>query len=126
YWWTQAFMDGGNATSPPKRVYAMGNFSKFVRPGYVRVGITGAPSSVQIVPFVNPADGTLAIVALNSGTSAQQISFFVAGSAWPSTVTPYVTSASSNLAAGLAASASGARFTGSLAAQSVTTFVGKP
>jgi O-glycosyl hydrolase len=42
-------MDGGSATNPPKRVYAMGNFSKFVRPGFVRVGVTGAPASVQIV-----------------------------------------------------------------------------
>jgi glucuronoarabinoxylan endo-1,4-beta-xylanase len=125
YWWTQAFMDGGNASNPPKRVYAMGNFSKFVRPGYVRVGVTGAPSSVQIVPFMSPADGTLAVVALNSGTTDQQVSFFVSGSAWPSTVTPYVTSATSNLAAGTAASVSGARFAGALAAQSVTTFIGK-
>jgi glucuronoarabinoxylan endo-1,4-beta-xylanase len=104
----------------------MGNFSKFVRPGYVRVGITGEPSSVQIVPFVNPTDATLAIVALNSGNSAQQVSFFVSGSAWPGTVTPYVTSASSNLAAETAISVSAARFSGSLAAQSVTTFVGRP
>jgi glucuronoarabinoxylan endo-1,4-beta-xylanase len=126
YWWTQAFMDGGSAASPPKRVYGMGNFSKFVRPGYVRVGITGTPSAVQIVPFLNPSDGTIAIVALNSGTSAQQVSFFVSGSGWPGTVTPYVTSASANLAADTAISVSGARFSGSLAAQSVTTFVGKP
>jgi glucuronoarabinoxylan endo-1,4-beta-xylanase len=125
YWWTQAFMDGGNATNPPKRVYAMGNFSKFVRPGYVRVAITGAPSGVQIVSFMSPTDGTLAVVALNSGTTAQQVSFFVSGAGWPSTVTPYVTSASSNLAAGTATSVSAARFSGSLAAQSVTTFVGK-
>jgi glucuronoarabinoxylan endo-1,4-beta-xylanase len=126
YWWTQAFMDGGSTASPPKRLYAMGNFSKFVRPGYVRVGISGAPSSVQIVPFVSQTDGTVAIVALNSGTSAQQVSFFVSGSAWPGTVTPYVTSASSNLAAGTAITVSGGRFSGSLAAQSVTTFVGRP
>jgi len=37
-----------------------------------------------------------------------------------------VTSASSNLAAGTAVSVSGGRFSGSLDAQSVTTFVGKP
>jgi glucuronoarabinoxylan endo-1,4-beta-xylanase len=126
YWWTSAFMEGGTATNPPKRVYGMGNFSKFVRPGYVRVGISGGPSSVQIVPFMNPADGTLAIVALNSGTSAQQVSFFVSGSAWPAMVTPYITSASSNLAGGAPISVSGARFSSSLGAQSVTTFVGKP
>jgi glucuronoarabinoxylan endo-1,4-beta-xylanase len=125
YWWTQEFMDGGNANNPPKRVYAMGNFSKFVRPGFVRVGVTGAPNAVQIVSFTNPADGTLAIVALNSGTTAQPVSLFVSGAGWPSTVTPYVTSASSNLAAGAEITVSGGRFSGSLPQQSVTTFVGK-
>jgi glucuronoarabinoxylan endo-1,4-beta-xylanase len=117
-------MDGGSTSSPPKRVYAMGNFSKFVRPGYVRVGISGAPSSVQIVAFYN-SDGTVAIVALNSSSSAVAASFFVSGACWPTTVTPYVTSANSNLAAGTAIPVSGGRFSGSLEAQSVTTFVGK-
>ena len=118
-------MDGGSASSPPKRVYTMGNYSKFVRPGYVRVGISGVPSSVHMVPFVSPADGTVAIVALNEGSSAQQVSFFVSGAGWPTTVTPYVTSSSSNLEAGTAIPVTAGRFSGSLAAQSVTTFVGK-
>ncbi len=126
YWWTQSFLDGGSATNPPKRVWAMGNFSKFVRPGYVRVGLSGAPSAVQIVPFVSPFDGTTVIVALNSGSSAQQVSFFVAGAGWPASVTPYVTSSSSNLTAGTPIAVSDARFSAPLGAQSITTFVGKP
>ena len=76
----------------------------------------------SVAAFNLPA---FAIVALNSGTSAQPLSFFVSGSAWPSTVTPYVTSATANLAADTALSVSAGRFLGSLAAQSVTTFVGK-
>jgi glucuronoarabinoxylan endo-1,4-beta-xylanase len=79
-----------------------------------------------MVPFVSPTDGTVAIVALNEGSSAQNVSFFVSGAAWPGTVTPYVTSASSNLAAGTAITVTAGRFSGSLEAQSVTTFVGKP
>jgi glucuronoarabinoxylan endo-1,4-beta-xylanase len=126
YWWTEAFVDGGSASKPPKRVYGMGNFSKFVRPGYVHVGISGAPSSVQIVPFANPSDGTTVIVAMNSGSSAQQVSFFVAGSGWPASVTPYETSSSADLAAGSPISVSGGRFSASLSPQSITTFVGKP
>ena len=126
YWWTTHFMDGGTASNPPKRVYTMGNYSKFVRPGYVRVGISGVPSSAHMVPFVSPTDGTVAIVALNEGSSAVNVSFFVSGAGWPSTVTPYVTSASSNLAAGTAITVAAGRFSGSLEAQSVTTFVGKP
>ncbi len=126
YWWTPALMKDGSATNPPKRPYALGNFSKFVRPGYVRVGISGVPAGVQIVPFVSPTNGALAVVALNSGTSPVNVSFFVSGTGWPSAVTPHVTSASSNLAAGATISASKGRFSSTLAAQSITTFVGRP
>jgi glucuronoarabinoxylan endo-1,4-beta-xylanase len=127
YWWTQQLVP--NASSPPAQVYALGNFSKFVRPGYYRVDVSGAPkasgSAPLVVAFTNLSDGTVAIVVVNGG-SAQQLSFFVAGTAWPSSVTPYVTTTSSKLAAGTAISVSGGRFSASLAAQSVTTFVGKP
>jgi glucuronoarabinoxylan endo-1,4-beta-xylanase len=127
YWWTQALVP--NAASPPPQVYALGNFSKFVRPGYYRVDVTGAPKASASVPlvvaFTNLSDGTVSIVVVNGG-AAQNISVFVAGSAWPASVTPYVTATGSNLVAGTAIPVSGARFSASLAAQSVTTFVGKP
>ena len=74
---------------------------------------------------MNPSDGTFAIVALNSGSSAVQFSLFLSGASWPGTVTPYVTSAGSNLAAGTAITAAAGRFSGSLEGQSATTFVGK-
>jgi glucuronoarabinoxylan endo-1,4-beta-xylanase len=125
YWWTTHFMDGGTEASPPKRVYTMGNYSKFVRPGYVRVGVSGVPSTVHMVPFVSPNDGTVAVVVLNEGNSAVPLSFFVAGAGWPTTVTPYVTSATANLAAGTPITVTAGRFSGSVEAQSVTTFVGK-
>jgi glucuronoarabinoxylan endo-1,4-beta-xylanase len=127
YWWTEALVP--NPSSPPPQVYALGNFSKFVRPGYYRADVAGAPtpsaSAPLVVAFTNPPDGTLAIVVVNGG-AAQNVSFFVAGTAWPASVTPYVTTTSSKLAAGTAVSVSGGRFSASLAGQSVTTFVGKP
>jgi glucuronoarabinoxylan endo-1,4-beta-xylanase len=127
YWWTEALVP--NPSSPPPQVYALGNFSKFVRPGYYRVDVSGAAKASGTVPlvvaFTNLSDGTVSIVVVNGG-SAQQISFFVAGTAWPASVTPYVTTSSSKLAAGTAISVSGGRFSASLAGQSVTTFVGKP
>ncbi len=127
YWWTQQLVP--NASSPPAQVYALGNFSKFVRPGFYRVDVSNAPkasgSAPLVVAFSNLSDGTVAIVVVNGG-SAQQVSFFVAGAAWPASVTPYVTTTSSKLAAGSAISVSAGRFSASLAAQSVTTFVGKP
>jgi glucuronoarabinoxylan endo-1,4-beta-xylanase len=127
YWWTQDFVP--NASSPPTQYYALGNFSKFVRPGFYRVDVSGAPKPSGTVPlvvaFTNLSDGTVAIVVVNGG-SAQQVSFFVAGTAWPSSVTPYVTTDSSKLAAGTAIPVTAARFSASLTAKSVTTFVGKP
>jgi glucuronoarabinoxylan endo-1,4-beta-xylanase len=128
YWWTESLLPNG-AANPPPQLYAMGNFSKFVRPGYVRIGVTGAPTPSGTVPlvvaFTNPTDSTVAIVVVNGG-GAQQISLFVSGTAWPSTVTPYVTSATAKLTPGTAITLTAARFSASLAAQSVTTFVGKP
>ena len=127
YWWTQAFVP--SVTSPPPQVYALGNFSKFVRPGYLRIDVSGAPkassSAPLVVAFTNQSDGTVAVVVVNGG-GAQNVSLFVAGTAWPASVTPYVTTSSSKLAAGTAISVSAGRFSASLAAQSVTTFVGKP
>ena len=127
YWWTQQLVP--NASSPPAQVYALGNFSKFVRPGYYRVDVSGAAKPSGTVPlvvaFTNLADGTVSIVVVNGG-SAQQISVFVAGTAWPASVTPYVTTTSSKLAAGTPISVAAGRFSASLAGQSVTTFVGKP
>ena len=127
YWWTQALVP--NASSPPPQVYALGNFSKYVRPGYYRADVTGAANPSGTVPlvvaFTNPPDGTVVIVVVNGGGAAN-VSFFVAGSAWPASVTPYVTTTSSKLAAGSAITVTGGRFSASLAGQSVTTFVGKP
>jgi glucuronoarabinoxylan endo-1,4-beta-xylanase len=127
YWWTQQFVPDVN--NPPPQVYALGNFSKFVRPGYYRVDVSGAPnpstSNPLITAFTNQKDGTVAIVVVNGG-SARTLSFFVAGTAWPASVTPYVTTTSSKLAAGTAIDVTAGRFTASLAEKSVTTFVGKP
>jgi glucuronoarabinoxylan endo-1,4-beta-xylanase len=135
YWWLipsnadneGLLLKGGDTTSPPKRLFAMGNFSKFVRPGYRRVDVSGpVPSGVQVVAFQSASDATVAVVAINANASATSLPVFVQGSSWPAAVTPWVTTSSANLAAQPPIPVSGARFSLSLAAQSVTTLVGKP
>jgi glucuronoarabinoxylan endo-1,4-beta-xylanase len=109
-----------------KRLWALGNYARFVRPGYMRVSTSGtAPSGVLVSAYQNPADGTLAVVAINSNTSATPISLYVSGVV-PCSITPWVTSAADNLASKTALTVSNARFSATLDAQSVTTFVGKP
>jgi glucuronoarabinoxylan endo-1,4-beta-xylanase len=117
----------GDVNSPPKRLYALGNFSKFVRPGFVRIDVSGpVPGGVQTVAFQNPADGTTVVVAINGNQGPTPVSFFVSGSVLPAAMTPWVTSATANLAAATDVPLASARFTATLDPKSVTTFVGKP
>jgi glucuronoarabinoxylan endo-1,4-beta-xylanase len=117
----------GDINAPPKRLYAVGNFSKFVRPGFRRIDVSGAvPAGVQIVAFQDPASAGVVIVATNLTSSAVPVSLFVSGSAWPTQLVPWVTSASANLTVRAPLSAVAARVTTTLDPQSVTTFVGAP
>ncbi len=109
-----------------KRLWVLGNYARFVRPGYMRVSTSGTvPSGVYVSAYQNPADGTVAVVAINTNSSATPLSLFVSGVV-PCSITPWVTSAADSLASKSAITVSNARFSASLDAQSVTTFVGKP
>jgi glucuronoarabinoxylan endo-1,4-beta-xylanase len=109
-----------------KRLWVMGNYSRFVRPGYMRVSTSGtAPTGVLLTAYKNPADGTVVVVAINNNTAATPVSLYVSG-AVPCTITPWVTSATDNLASQTPITVSNARFSATLAARSVTTFVGTP
>jgi len=128
HWW--ALMtdedDNGGLTdkygNPAKRMYVLGQWSKFVRPGWYRIG---APFSgrVQISAFKDPANGSFAIVAINSSevSLSQKFSLrsFVTNS-----VTPWVTSASSSIAPQAAVPVNENEFAYRLPASSVTTFTG--
>lgn len=109
-----------------KRLWALGNYARFVRPGYMRVATSGAaPSGVLVSAYQNPGDGTLVVVAINSNTSATPLSLHVSGVV-PCSITPWVTSAADDLASKSALTVSNARFSATLDPQSVTSFVGKP
>jgi O-glycosyl hydrolase len=133
YWWLVdlatdgegLLLQGGSTTDPPKRLYTVGNFSKFVRPGYVRVSTSGATPAggVLVSAFESPADGKVVIVAINPGMASATLPVFVSGGKALTQVTPYVTSAADNLAAQPAIAVTNANFTATLGAQTVTTFV---
>ncbi|KAI1113876.1 glycoside hydrolase family 30 protein [Nemania sp. NC0429] len=64
-------IDGDNV-SPSKRLWAFGQFSRAARPGAVRVGVQGAPSSLRTSAFRN-VDGSVAVVFINGGTAAASV-----------------------------------------------------
>lgn len=136
YWWlvdTQA--DGGGLVylQPPyqytltKRLYTLGNYSRFVRPGFVRLQANNNPSpGIYLSAFRDPKTGHFAVVVVNNNTTASTLSVQVAGvTGGPGSVVPYVTSAKENLKRGLSIVMSNGIFKASLEAESVTTFVGE-
>jgi hypothetical protein len=133
YWWYQASGSDDNeglllksSTNLTKRCYTLGNYSKFVRPGYVMVSVTGNSNTSLLLSAFTGTDGTVVVVAVNKGSAAATVPITIAGGTAPASCTPYVTSSSANnIAAGTAVPVSGGSFTASLAGTTVTTFVCK-
>ncbi|RKN46703.1 glycoside hydrolase family 30 beta sandwich domain-containing protein [Streptomyces hoynatensis] len=105
-----------------KRGANLAHFSKFVRPGHVRVDATPNPQSNVYVSAFRGGGSEIVIVALNKGTSAVSQQFSL-GSTGASRVSAWVTDASRNLASQTGPGLSNGSFTAQLPAQSVTTFV---
>lgn len=131
YWWLvdwnstddQGLM-ASNGTVP-KRAYMMGQYSKFVRPGYYRIDATHLPEAgVSVSAYQNTATKTLVIVATNYSSSAVAQTFTLTNAPAFSTLTPTITSASLNLAQQASIPVSSNSFTYTLPADSITTFVG--
>jgi O-glycosyl hydrolase len=107
-----------------KRLYTFGNFSKFIRPGYTRMTVTGdVPDNVLLTAYAGP-DGTVVIVAINRGASDVSVPIFISGGQAPASLVPYFTSATDNLAVKTSVAFGASSFTAALGATSVTTFVG--
>jgi O-glycosyl hydrolase len=53
-----------------KRLWAMGNFSKFIRPGFQVVKTVGAPDGVKQLAAISPDEKTLILVAVNNQNKA--------------------------------------------------------
>jgi glucuronoarabinoxylan endo-1,4-beta-xylanase len=131
YWWYKTLGTDDNeglrvtsGSAIAKRYFTFGNFSKFVRPGFVRVDITGSvPANVLLSAY--RGNGNLVIVAINKNTTTSTVPITISGGTATSMI-PYQTTASAsvNLAAQTAVTVSGGILNASLPATSVTTFVG--
>lgn len=106
-----------------KRGYCMAQYSKFVRPGYVRVAADSNPTYNVYVSAYKKNDDVV-IVAVNRSTVSKTLTFSVPGTKVKSW-TPYVTSGSKNLTKGSDVAAANGSFQITLEPQSTTTFVGK-
>jgi glucuronoarabinoxylan endo-1,4-beta-xylanase len=109
----------------PLRTYVIGQYSRFIRPGYFRIDATHNPrTGVSVSAYQNTTGGNLTVVATNYTGSPVTQAFNVVNAPTFTSVTPYITSATQNIQAQGEQSVSSNSFTYTLPADSVTTFVG--
>ena len=105
-----------------KRGYCMAQYSKWVRPGAVRIDATESPENNVLVSAYKNTDGTIAVVAINKGSGQASENFSLKNTAIKS-VKAYRTSSNENIKDVGSISASNGSFNAQLPGNSVTTFV---
>jgi O-glycosyl hydrolase len=119
------YLNNGTATASG-RLWAFANYSRYIRPGAVRIASTSSNSGVDISAYKN-TDGTIAVVVLNTLSSSDTINYTTSGIGGTSgTVTPWLTNASNSVAAQSAISLSSGAFSATVPARSLVTYVIKP
>jgi glucuronoarabinoxylan endo-1,4-beta-xylanase len=127
YWWlvNNNNDDEGLCNSsgkPTPRMFTIGNFSKFIRPGFVRIDATASPAaSITASAYCGASYGRLVIVAINAGAEAKQ-DFSIQGFSGEK-ATPWITDATRNLVRQDPIAVSNNAFSFSLPSKSVVTFV---
>jgi glucuronoarabinoxylan endo-1,4-beta-xylanase len=129
YWWLIDLNDDNegltdNSGNPAKRMYVLGQFSRFVRPNFYRIGAANNGAS-QISAYKDSASPAFAIVAINSGSTTVTQTFNLTNFAAAGSLTPWITSSTLSLASQTVVTAASSSFTYALPASSVVTLVGQ-
>ena len=77
-----------------KLLWAFGNYSRFIRPGYRRIELSGAENKFGLMgsAYVSENEGALAIVFVNASSGSKDISLQIEGFEWQSEGVAYLTS----------------------------------
>jgi glucuronoarabinoxylan endo-1,4-beta-xylanase len=127
YWWgidayagnsSLAGITNGQLTVS-KRLWAFANYSRYIRPGAVRIGASTGDSNLKLSAYRN-ADGSIAVVVLNTAQSAITANYAVSGAS--GSATPYLTNNSNNAAAQATIPLSGGSFSATVPARSLVTY----
>jgi glucuronoarabinoxylan endo-1,4-beta-xylanase len=126
FWWmvpgtSQNLLD--NNSTPLKRLFAIGQFSRFVRPNYYRLNATnGGPVLISAYKDTNSLN--YAIVAINpAGTNIVQ-TFALANFPASGVVTPWITSSNMSLVPLSSVAVTNGILTYTLPSMSIVTFAG--
>jgi O-glycosyl hydrolase len=130
YWWlisnnpdNEGLTD--QSGNPAKRMYVLGQFSRFVRPDFYRLNATKNGTAL-ISAYKDSASPAFAIVAINTNAaSALNQTFTLTNVITTDSITPWITSDTLSLAKQPDISVSNSTFMYVLPARSVVTFVGR-
>jgi Putative Ig domain len=129
YWW---IVPSGSETGlmtqnagTTKRMFTVGNYSRFVRPNFYRIDATSSQSSALISAYKDSASTAFAIVVVNTNPGTDVIQTFNLANFTAASVTPWITSASLSLAPQTPVTVTNSSFTCDVPAMSVVTFVGQ-
>ncbi len=106
-----------------KRGYMMAQYSKYVRPGDVRIAATEQPADNVYVSAYKGSDNQVTIVAVNKGTEGYAQQFSVSSDAKITDIDRYRTTGTENLAETQNLEFTNNTFWAQLPAESVSTFV---
>ena len=110
----------GNTVVTSGRLWAFAGYSRFVRPGAVRIGTTRSATGLDVTAFRN-SDGSIAVIVLNSARS-RQVAAFSLGGLSGAHVTPYLTDTSRELSAQSPITVRNSAFTAALPPRSLVTY----
>ena len=119
----EGLMGTGDIAS--KRMFAVGQFSRFIRPNYYRIGATNDNAGIMISAYKDSVSPAFAIVAINTNAGTDITETFNLTNFNASSVTPWMTTSNLSLESQASVSVSGASFNYLLPAMSVVTFVGQ-
>ncbi|KAH8901600.1 glycoside hydrolase [Thozetella sp. PMI_491] len=111
------------AVEPSKRLWAMANWSRFVRPGAVRVGASGG--GVRTSAFLN-LDNTVAVQVINSGSERSITINISGGNFTAASAAAWVTDNTRDCSQITASVDTTGKVSGSVPSKSMVTFVLRP
>jgi hypothetical protein len=129
YWWganTSNSNSGvvelsGSTVTPAARLWAFANYSRFMRPGAVRVSGTSSDSNLDVTAVKN-TDGTYTVVVLNTASSSISASIALQNVGAAFAATPYLTNGSNNTAQQATIAINGGAFAATIPARSLVTY----
>jgi O-glycosyl hydrolase len=110
----------GHTVAPSGRLWTFASYSRFIRPGAVRIGTTTRRTSLEVSAFRN-SDGSTAVIILNSAHRRQAATFSLRGLD-RAHVRPYLTDTTHQLSAQTPIAVRNNAFTATLPPRSLVTY----